>query len=220
MDLHALLLEGSAGEFRDLLILDGQNAVEHFNDGRFRAQRIEKAGKFDADRAGADHQQRFRHDVREERLPIGPDQLAVRLKAGKRPRAGAGRQNDVLGGKSGTALPSLPAIAILPCLQPAVPSKTVILCFFIRKPTPFDSRAATLRERSTIFFQVEGDGLGGKAEFVEPVQQVIDFRRPQQRFGRDAAPIEAYAAEIFALDDGGLHAELGGADRGDIAARP
>jgi hypothetical protein len=48
---------------------------------------------------------------------------------------------------------------------------------------------------------------------------VVDFGRAQQRLGRDAAPVEADAAEMLALDNGGLHAELGGADGGDIAAR-
>ena len=44
--------------------------------------------------------------------------------------------------------------------------------------------------------------------------------RAQQRLGRDAAPVEADAAEQLALDDRGLEPELRGADRGDIAAGP
>jgi hypothetical protein len=34
----------------------------------------------------------------------------------------------------------------------------------------------------------------------------------QQGFGGDTAPVEADAAEAFAFDDGGVEAELGGAD--------
>ena len=44
--------------------------------------------------------------------------------------------------------------------------------------------------------------------------------RAQQRLGRDAAPVEADAAEILALDDRGLEPQLRRADRGDIAAGP
>ena len=45
------------------------------------------------------------------------------------------------------------------------------------------------------------------------------FRRVEQRLGRDAADVEAGAAErLAALGAGGLEAELRGADRGDIAA--
>src|SRR3954471_17863180 len=47
---------------------------------------------------------------------------------------------------------------------------------------------------------------------------VIDFRRAQQRLGRNAAPVQADAAEIGFFDDRGLEAELRGADRGDVAA--
>ena len=49
---------------------------------------------------------------------------------------------------------------------------------------------------------------------------MIDFRRTQQRLGRDTAPVEANAAEIIALDNRGLEAELRRADSGDVAAGP
>ena len=48
--------------------------------------------------------------------------------------------------------------------------------------------------------------------------RLIELGGAQQRLGRDAAPIEADAAELLALDDRGLQAELRRADRGDIAA--
>src|SRR3546814_19507414 len=46
----------------------------------------------------------------------------------------------------------------------------------------------------------------------------VDLGRAQQRLGRDAAPVQADAAELVALDDGGLEAQLGRADRRGIAA--
>src|SRR3546814_5539890 len=42
----------------------------------------------------------------------------------------------------------------------------------------------------------------------------------QQRLGRDAAPVEADAAEVRALHHRGLQLQLRGADRRHIAARP
>jgi hypothetical protein len=42
--------------------------------------------------------------------------------------------------------------------------------------------------------------------------------RAQQRLGRNAAPVETDAAQVVALDDRRLEAELGGADGGDVAA--
>src|SRR5690606_24993486 len=50
-------------------------------------------------------------------------------------------------------------------------------------------------------------------------QHVRDLGAAQQRLGRDAAPVEADAAQVLALDDRGREAELGGADRRDVAAR-
>jgi hypothetical protein len=70
------------------------------------------------------------------------------------------------------------------------------------------------------FFRVVGDVLRRQAELIEMVQQVMDFRRAQQGFGRDAAPVQADAAELVALDERGLHAELRRPDRRDITARP
>src|SRR5205085_6237213 len=50
------------------------------------------------------------------------------------------------------------------------------------------------------FFRVVSDFLRRKAELVEIVQQVVDLRGAQQRLGRDAAPIEADAAQLVTLD--------------------
>ena len=70
---------------------------------------------------------------------------------------------------------------------------------------------------------VHVDADGGLAEGQAPFLPVLrDFERVgvlEQRLGRDAAPVEAGAAEHRrALDDRRLQSELRGADRGDVAA--
>src|SRR5690348_12521576 len=47
-----------------------------------------------------------------------------------------------------------------------------------------------------------------------------DLGRAQQRLGRDAPPVQADAAQQFALDDRSLETELRSPDRRDIAAGP
>ncbi len=47
---------------------------------------------------------------------------------------------------------------------------------------------------------------------------MIDFRRSQQCLGRDAAPVQAYAAKMFPLNDSRLEAKLGSTNGGDITA--
>ena len=75
--------------------------------------------------------------------------------------------------------------------------------------------------RACTCVHVEADG--GFAEREAPVLPVLrDLQRVrvlEQRLGRDAAPVEAGAAEHRrALDDRGLQPELRGADRRDVAA--
>ena len=72
---------------------------------------------------------------------------------------------------------------------------------------------------------VHVDADGGLAERQAPFLPVLrDLQRVgvlEQRLGRDAAPVEAGAAEHRrALDDRGLQSELSGANRGDVAAGP
>ena len=153
-DLDALLLELLAREGGDLRILDRQDLRQHFDDRHLGAHGAIEGREFDADGAGADHQQRLRHLVRVHRLEIGPDQFLVRLDAGQHARPRAGRDDDVLGLIApGPSEPfgasvleaftvSLPGASIL-----ASPQITLTLFFFSRKPTPVFIRPATPRER-------------------------------------------------------------------------
>ena len=60
-----------------------------------------------------------------------------------------------------------------------------------------------------------------QAPFLPVLRDLERVRVLEQRLGRNAAPVQAGAAEHRrALDHGGLQAELRGADRGDVAARP
>src|SRR6185369_6812583 len=45
-----------------------------------------------------------------------------------------------------------------------------------------------------------------------------EVRGHDPRLGRDAAPVQARAAQLFLLDDGGLQAQLRGADGADVTA--
>ena len=119
-----------------------------------------------------------------------------------------------------TGLPSFSTASVcLPASLP-LPSNTVILFLRIRCATPFESCFATARERFTTLSSSNFDFDWSEAEIRQVVQQVVDFGGAQQRLGGDAAPVQADAAEVLALHHRGLHAELRGADGGDIAAGP
>src|SRR5690606_24281 len=64
-----------------------------------------------------------------------------------------------------------------------------------------------------------GDGDAERGRGARPMDGLLEFLgRVDQRLRRDAADIEAGAAEPAALDDHRIDAELAGADRTDIAA--
>ena len=65
--------------------------------------------------------------------------------------------------------------------------------------------------------QVIADPVCLQPEFLGPVHQVEHLGRPQHRLGRNAAPVQADAAQVFPLDNRHLLAQLGRADGGHIA---
>jgi hypothetical protein len=66
--------------------------------------------------------------------------------------------------------------------------------------------------------QIEAHLLGRESVIAQMVQEMGDLGAAQQGLGRNAAPVQADAAQLVALDHRRLHAELGRPDRGDIAA--
>ena len=73
--------------------------------------------------------------------------------------------------------------------------------------------------RARDHFDDVGCGRGARdAEFGAGAGEAEDFRGTQQRLGGNAAPVEADAAEMLALDNRGAQPELSGANRRDIAA--
>src|SRR5581483_2020226 len=64
------------------------------------------------------------------------------------------------------------------------------------------------------------EALEADAELAGALEELEHLGVPEQRLGRDAAPVQADAPGPVRLDDGHTAAELCGPDRGDVAARP
>ena len=218
LQFHALLGESLGGEGGDLLVLHRQHAVQHFDHRHLGAQRAVEAGELDADGAGADDEQRFGKGWRHHRLAIGPDPLAVGLHARKGAGARAGGEHDVLRGDLvGLAVLRHRQLALAGELRVARDDGDLVLLH-----QEGDAVRQLLRHLARAFDDlgdVELHVVGAEAELVQPVHQVPDLGRAQQRLGRDAAPVQTDAAEAVALHDGGLEAELRAPDGADIAAR-
>src|SRR5262249_57427327 len=136
-------------------------------------------------------------------------QLLVRLEAGQHPRPRAGRDDDVL------ALVAAGAERTLRRLVPArldgdpagrvdrglAPDHRDLVLPHQETDAvvePLGDRARALDDGGVVV----ADLLRREAVVLGVLQIVENLRRAQQRLGRDAAPVEADAAEIFALDDG------------------
>ncbi len=231
---NAGLFKAFPGQCGDFVVLDGQDLRQHLDDRHLGAQRAVEGRELDADGARADDQQRFRHGVGHHRLKVGPHQLAVGLNTGQRARPGAGGDNDVL--------------CLVGALAQRCPRRRMgrlhgfpgrsgdghLARLGDRRLTPDDVDLVLLQQEADALVELAGDaaralddGANIEADLLRRqaviggmLHVMVDLGGAQQRLGRDAAPVEADAAEMLALDDGGLEAELGGADGGDVAARP
>src|SRR5690606_3742708 len=216
--LHPLLLESLLRERRDLHVFLRKNAIQDLRHRHLGGHVGVEAGELHADGAGTDDEQRLRHDRRDHRFAIGPDQLPVGLQLRQRPRPSTGRQDDMLGGQIGHRLSVLfnPDLAF--AVQPAVAVDHGDLVLLQQVG---DAARKLLRYAARPLHhlaQIEADILRAEAMGVEILQDVVDLRRAEQRFGGDAAPVQADAAEMLALDHRRLHAKLCGSDGRDIAA--
>src|ERR1700733_877025 len=97
VNFDALLLETFAREGGDLGIFGGKDLRQHLDHRHLRSEGAVERSELDADGAGADHQQRFRHLIRHHRLEIRPDEFLVRLEPGQNPWTRAGGDDDVFG---------------------------------------------------------------------------------------------------------------------------
>ena len=214
-----------ARQARDLGVLDREDLRQHLDHGDVGAHGVEERGELDADRAGADHQQRFRHPLRHHRLEIGPDQFLVGLQPRQHARPRAGGEDDVLGligALAQRALRRLDGGLLHRDLAGRVdrgvaPDHRHLVLLHQEADAVIEAFRDAARARHH-GLRIERDFFGGQPVILGVLHVVVDLGRAQQRLGRDAAPVQADAAEIGFFDDRGLETELRGADRGDVAA--
>ena len=176
-------------------------------------------GDLGARRAGADDGERLRQLLERPRL-LGADHAAAELACrgsacGTEPVA----RMIVL---RGLVSPSSPTrdVAVAGRATPS-PSMTSIL-FFLNRPR--DAAGQRLDDlRAALADGAEVDRRGSATVMPNSSASSIsdeDVGDAQHRLGGDAGVVQAAPADRVLLDHRGLHAELGGADRGDVAARP
>ena len=221
-ELQPLLLQDALHLLRHLAVHPRQHLVEELDDGDLGTEPPPHRAELDADVAAADDDHRLRHALQVERAGRADDAFLIHLDARKCHHLGAGGDDDVLalqhprlaavlrgdldGVGAGKARRAQHVLDLVLLEQEGDALGQVVNHLVLARKhgveVGFD--AADLDA-------VVGELVGGRLEVM---------RRLQQRLRRDAADVEAGAAERRPLLDAGHpHAELRRADRGDIAAR-
>ncbi len=215
-ELHPLLGQDAFELLAHLAIHAGQDAVQEFDDRHLRAEAAPDAAHLEPDHAAADHHQVVGHGIQLERAGGGDDALLIHLDTAQGRGFRTRGDDDVLRGVVGArdlhgarrGNPPLP-------LQPGH------LVLLEKELDALDVGGDDLRLACLHLREVERDLPDADAMLSEVLAGFLEhFRGMQQGLGRDAADVEAGAAQRLALFHAGhLHAELRGTDGADIAAR-
>ena len=224
MEVDAALAVDPRQFLGDFFVFDRDQARQHFDEGDFRAEGTEDGSEFDAHRAGADNHQGLGNLLERENLDIGQD-LVAGLEAGKHAGFRAGAEDYVFGfdlrtfavggdlDGQHTVLRRAGQLAVSPdgfdfvLLHQELETLGVL---------GHDLRLALLDGGPVQLAGVDAFD----AEFFGVFQVVPEFGVEQQRLGRDAAHVQAGAAEhVVFFDEGGFQAVLAGADGGGVASR-
>ena len=220
LERHALLLEQTLHLAAHLVVHAGQHAVEKFDDGHFRPETSPNRAEFKPDHAGADHQQMLRHLGKRERAGRRHDALLVDVDAFETRHIGAGGDDDgfrfqclrrAVGGSD---------LDLAGRGDAAGAEKRIDLVLLEQEVDALDVAVDALVLERHHRGEVELGRGNADAHFAEAVPGFLEqFGGVQQRLRRDAADVEAGAAEGRALlDHGGFQAELRRANGADIAA--
>jgi hypothetical protein len=199
-------------------VFDRDEAVHEFDEGDLAAEALVDAGKFDADGAGAEHDEVVGDGGQVEQFVAGEGVFAVDFVAGDAAGVGAGGEDDVAGLQGrlagvafdddavgrGDAAPAVEGLDLV-LLEQEGDAAGVLLHDFVFAFEDFGDVDAHVAEHDA--------EVGGVAGVVG------ELGRFEQGFGGDAAAEQAGAAEAAVFfDDRGLESELPGADGGDVAA--
>ena len=210
----AALAEGALQHLRRGLVLGGDQPGQGLDDGDLGAEGAPHARELDADDTAAEHDHRRRHPVEAQRLLGGDHALAVDLEAGQRAGVGAGGEHEVV-----PVYVASPTVTVTGAGHPA-------LALDDGDPAGLDQPGEALEEpaHDAVLVGVDAGHVdaverGADPELLGLAGRVGDLGRVQQRLRRDAADVQAGAAEVALLDEPDAQSELGGAEGTGIPTR-
>ena len=225
-DGHAALGEVALDDLADVDVLERDDLGQVFEQRHLRAEVVEHARELDPDRAGADDDDVLGQRVHPEDVVAGHDALAVRGQAGQRlhPRPGGkddvGRVEDAVAATArGAVLARLADLDLARAVEPAAPGHPGHLVLVDERleprPQPLDDGVAPGGHRRVVDGRLARQDQAVVLGVVDAVREV---GRLEQRLRRDAAAMEARAADLVVVDEGDLEPELAGAEGRRVAA--
>src|SRR6201996_371627 len=212
-DLDAFFLEDPFDDFGDVFVLGGEDLRQHLDQDHLGAEAVVGGGDLRARRAGADDGDLLRLLGQRPGAP-GVDDAAAELDARDRQRHPAGGEDHAFGRLVDLTVRRDVALGGQRAL--ALDQRDLVL-------VPEESDPAGERFRDLGAARLQGGpvdrDVADDPELGAVLRLMEDLRRAEDRLRRDAGVVEAATARFVALDDGGLLAQLGGTDGGDITAR-
>src|SRR6185437_14824529 len=215
LELDAAAAERALQQLRVVLVLQRHQVRQRLDDGDLGAEGLPDRGEFAADDAAAEHDDRARDAIELERVVAADDPVAVDIQAGQRLGYRTGCQHDVAAGV-GLAVHS----HLIGRAQHALAGHEGDLAGLHNALQALVQLADHAVLVAVDPGHVDAVELALHAERRALAGQVGDFGRVQQRLGGDAAAVQAGAAHLGLLDQGHVHAQVGGAEGAGVPAGP
>jgi hypothetical protein len=212
--LHAVLLELALHHTGHVLVLQGEDLLEHLDQGHLDSHAGVGGGDLRAGRAGAGDHQRFGHRIEGIGAP-GVDHPVREVDSGNRQRDRSGGDHDRLG--------LVRVVADLDVAWAGERRLVVEELDLILVPEELDAVLEGLGDLRAALLQPLPIDRGPTRLDAEVgairADRVKDLGSVQDRLGRDAGVIQAAPARLVPLDDCCLLTQLGGTNGGHVTAR-
>jgi hypothetical protein len=207
-------------ERANLAIFQRQDLRQHFDEGYFAAKSVVEVGELHAYGAGANDYQRLRHLLQEHGLGAAQHPGLIKRQVWQRPRPRPGGQDDVRRAHCCHRFPGriLHRHHARPGKLPA-PSMHLNLVFAQQKLDALLQTLGHLTAPPDDLAKVNPQIITQQAKLCPTLHQMVEFGIAQQRFARNAPPVETDATQGIALHQRDLHPQLGRPDCRHIATR-
>src|SRR5438445_3435556 len=209
----AALAENLGELLPDIGVFERQQCGEKFDQGHLRAVPVVDAGELSADRASAHDDDRLRHLVQGDSMVAVDDPIAIHLETGQRLGTRSGGDHQVLRIDCLAAVLDHDLVFRLDDAFALKDRDLVLLEQELRAaPELVDHSLLPLQHRRPI----DLPALGLDAERGGTMDLVSQLRGMEERFGGNAAAVQAGAAHLLFLDDCDLESQLGSSNSTDI----